>query len=101
MNLAPDRLIPPRDTWDAMRRDFRWPAPARYNIAEQACERWARAQPDRLAMTYLRPDGQLRDYTYVQLSRASSRLANAFAARGVKRVATGWRCCCRRRPRRF
>jgi len=78
-------LVPARDSWSAMRRDFRWPRPALYNIAEQACERWARAQPDRLALTYLRPDGELRDYSYIQLSRASSRLANAFAARGVKR----------------
>ncbi|SOH92358.1 acetyl-CoA synthetase [Monaibacterium marinum] len=83
--FAPERLVPAGESWSAMRRDFRWPQPARYNIAEQACERWARAQPERLAMTYLRPDGQLRDYTYIQLSRASSRLANAFAARGVKR----------------
>ena len=84
-DFAAERLVPNAGSWETMRRDFRWPRPASYNIAEQACERWARAQPDRLALTYLRPDGELRDYSYIQLSRASSRLANAFAARGVKR----------------
>ena len=40
-------------------------------------------------MTYLRPDGEIRDYGYIQLSRASSRLANALHARGLRR---GDRC---------
>ncbi len=78
-------LVPDLGSWAEMREAFHWPTPARYNIAEEACERWARVAPERRAMTYLRPDGELRDYTYIQLSRASSRLANAFAARGVVR----------------
>ncbi|WP_316015581.1 acyl-CoA synthetase [Roseobacter sp. HKCCA0434] len=86
MSTLPDTdLLPPADSWAELREKFRWPTPARYNIAEEACERWARAAPDRLALTYLRPDGEQRDYSYIQLSRASSRLANAFAARGITR----------------
>ncbi len=81
--------IPRKSTWEETRAAFRWPAMTRCNIAEQICERWARAAPDRLAMTYLRPDGGLRDYSYIQLSRASSRLANALAERGLRR---GDRC---------
>jgi len=75
--------------WADMRAQFVWPKPALYNIAEQICERWARADPNRRALTYLRPDGEVRDYSYIQLSRASSRLANALQARGVGR---GDRC---------
>jgi len=78
-------LVTKSTDWEVMRAGFRWPEPARYNIAEQICERWARAEPDRVALIYIRPDGERRDYTYIQLSRASSRLANALAAHGLGR----------------
>ncbi|MGB0498728.1 MAG: AMP-binding protein [Rubricella sp.] len=77
-------LFDPRP-WEDLRARFRWPRPRFYNIAEAICERWARAAPERVALTYVRPDGELRDYSYLQLSRASSRLANALEARGVTR----------------
>ena len=87
--MIADRLVQKAESWEAMRAAFRWPNPARYNIAEQICERWAQAEPERVALIYIRPDGERRDYTYIQLSRASSRLANAFAAHGLGR---GDRC---------
>ena len=84
--MLPDRLIKPgAKSWAALRNGFAWPDLDRFNIAEVACERWALRDPDRIALTYLRPDGEIRSYTYLQLSRASSRLANAFEARGIRR----------------
>lgn len=85
----PDTTLLEPGVWDDLRAGFRWPRRTRFNIAEEVCERWARAAPDRIAMTYLRPDGETRDYSYLQLSRASSRLANALAARGLR---AGDRC---------
>ena len=73
------------ETWQALRAAHRWQMPARYNIAQDMCEKWAAAEPDRVALIYLRPDGEVRNYSYVQLSRASSRFANALAAQGVAR----------------
>ncbi len=73
------------DTWQAMRTRFVWPEPVQFNIAEMACARWARAEPERRALTYLRPDGDVRDYTYIQLARASRRLANVLLGHGIKR----------------
>ena len=87
--MEAERLVEKSSNWEAMRAAFHWPEPPRYNIAEQICERWARAEPDRVALIYIRPDGERRDYTYIQLSRASSRFANALAAHGVGR---GDRC---------
>ncbi len=82
----PDRpLIPPGVGWDALRAGFRWPRPRRYNIAEEVCDVWARRAPERIALRYLRPDGEVRDWTYDQLARASRRLANAFRAHGLAR----------------
>ncbi|MEO1531805.1 MAG: AMP-binding protein [Pseudomonadota bacterium] len=73
------------DAWEARRRAHRWDLPVRYNIAWDVCEKWARTDPDRLALIYLRPDGARLDYSYIQLSRAAGRFANALAGHGVKR----------------
>ncbi len=78
-------LIPPGADWQALRAGFRWPRFKRFNIAEACCDGWARVAPERLALRYVRPDGEVRDYTYGQLSRASRRFANALAGRGI-----GW-----------
>lgn len=87
--MVSQRLIIKSNSWEDMRAKFSWPQPTGYNIAEQICERWARAEPSRVAVIYIRPDGERRDYTYIQLSRASSRLANALKAHGLGR---GDRC---------
>ncbi|MEM6676889.1 MAG: AMP-binding protein [Pseudomonadota bacterium] len=75
----------PRDAWEAARDSHRWVLPGRYNLAWDVCEKWARTDPDRLALIYLRPDGARRDYSYIQLSRAASRFANALAGHGIER----------------
>ncbi|MEO1459945.1 MAG: AMP-binding protein [Pseudomonadota bacterium] len=71
--------------WAAIRARHRWDIPARYNIAWDVCERWARTDPDRRALIYLRPDGERRDYSFIQLSRAACRFANALEGHGVAR----------------
>ncbi|HUF86461.1 MAG TPA: acyl-CoA synthetase [Thermohalobaculum sp.] len=71
------------ESWEALRAAHRWQMPARYNIAHDMCEKWAEAEPERLALVYLRPDWEVREYTFAQLARASSRFANALAEHGV------------------
>ncbi|MGF1553459.1 MAG: AMP-binding protein [Paracoccaceae bacterium] len=77
--------LTPGGDWGALRAAHRWDLPARYNIAWDVCEKWARTEPDRLALIYLRPDGERRDYSYAQLSRASARFASALEAHGLGR----------------
>ncbi|MEO1552076.1 MAG: AMP-binding protein, partial [Pseudomonadota bacterium] len=71
--------------WEVLRARFRWPAPAQLNIAQLCCTRWALHAPEREALRYIRPDGERRSYTYLQLDRASRRFAHALAAHGVGR----------------
>jgi acetyl-CoA synthetase len=71
--------------WGSLRRQHRWKMPARYNMAWDMSEKWVAAEPDRLALIYLRPDGEQREYSFAQLSRASSRFANALVEHGVTR----------------
>lgn len=79
------RLVTPDPNWDVMRRKFQWDLPAGYNISSSCCSAWAQHSPDRVALTHLSEDGQEQHWTYGMLEQASSRLANAFAARGLRR----------------
>ena len=69
---------------------FRWNVPKKYNIAVDACGRWARRVPDRIAVVDLRPGGERREWSYGALEAASARLANVLAsAAGIRK---GDRC---------
>ncbi len=81
---APHVLPTARD-YDALYRDFRWHAPARYNIGVDACDRWALAEPRRIAILNVRADGGTDEVSYGALRETSNRLANVLAARGIAR----------------
>ena len=72
------------DQYKALYRDFRWSVPARLNIAQVCCERWAR-DPARTAILFEDADGATARWSYRQLHEAANRLANALAALGVRR----------------
>ena len=71
--------------YDDLYRQFRWQVPARYNIGVDVCDRWAQAEPDRLAILHVRPDGGEDAVSYGALRETSNRLANVLRAHGVKR----------------
>jgi len=77
-------LSPTRD-YDALYRNFRWELPASYNIGVEVCDRWAAAEPDRLALIHIASDGRSENISYGWLRDTSNRLANALAAHGVAR----------------
>jgi acetyl-CoA synthetase len=66
---------------EAMRR-FRWPEPKRFNIGRAVCERHPRQA---LALVVEAADGSVRNWTFGELLAASSRLANALVARGIRK----------------
>jgi acetyl-CoA synthetase len=78
-------LLPKTRDYDALRARFRWPQPARYNIGVAVCDRWAHADPSRLAILHVHPDGRRDEVCYGALREMSNRLANALAAHGVAR----------------
>jgi acetyl-CoA synthetase len=75
-------MIPRGVSYDEAMRRFRWPQPERFNMGRALVERHPRAA---LALIVEAADGAVRDWTFGQLFDASSRLANALAARGVRR----------------
>jgi acetyl-CoA synthetase len=81
--------------YDAARRTFSWEAARReldglpgggLNIAHEAVDRHA-AGPlrDRRALRWLGRDGQVRDFTFLDLARLTNRFANALGTLGVAR----------------
>src|SRR5437588_4708285 len=78
-------MLPPIHDYDALYREFQWPKLARYNIGVDVCDRWAAAEPDRLAIIHVRADGGTEEISYGALRDSSNRLANTLRAYGVKR----------------
>jgi acetyl-CoA synthetase len=78
-------MLPRAATYKEIRDRFRWDIPARYNIAIDACDRWAAVEPDRIAIIHQESDGTVRRLSYGALADASNRLANVFTAHGVQR----------------
>ena len=70
-----------------LHRQFGWKVPARFNIATECCQRWARApgSAQRVAIRSYHEDGSSRTHSYAQLQSAANRLSNALRAQGVQR----------------
>ncbi len=71
------------DRYDVLHRGFRWHVPARFNIAEACCARWARATPHAVAVRAEQESGVCVLHTYVELQAESNRLAAALRRLGV------------------
>lgn len=71
-------------SYAALRQGFRWEIPDRLNLATQACDAWANAAPDRLALIDL-SEGDRRDWSYGALRDLSRRVQLTLRERGVTR----------------
>lgn len=77
-------MLPPGESFEAIRDGFRWRIPARYNIGVDCCDRWADGS-GRTALIHLREDGRTERLTFDALRQATNRLANALRAHGIAR----------------
>lgn len=77
-------MLPPGDSYEAIRAAFRWRVPARYNIGADCCDKWADGS-GRLALLHRRDDGGTERITFDALRARTSRLANTLAAHGIRR----------------
>jgi acetyl-CoA synthetase len=78
-------VLPSLKTYDEVYAKFRWHVPDRYNIGVDICDKWADAEPNRLALLHVQPDGRQDRITYGWLRETSNRLANVLRAHGVNR----------------
>ena len=64
---------------------FHWRVPRRFNIAQVCCGRWARAQPQAVAIRVDQDDGRVRLHRFAELQAAAHRLSGALRRLGVQR----------------
>jgi acetyl-CoA synthetase len=76
-------MLPQGDSYEAIRRAFRWQVPERFNIATACCDRWADGS-GRLALLHLRTDGGAERISFDRLKAESNRLANVLSAHGIR-----------------
>jgi acetyl-CoA synthetase len=76
-------LLEPRDTFEALRRDFRWEIPADFNIGRVVSDDWAAKAPERICLQHFSPDGDHLSMTYGALAARSSALAHGLTELGV------------------
>ena len=79
------RIADQPDRHAALHAGFRWRVPEHFNIGQACCARWARTQPDAVAIRWEHEDGRRADYTYAQLQEAADRLSHALRRLGVGR----------------
>jgi len=70
-------------SYQDLRRDFRWRIPERFNIGEDICDKWAAS--NRTALILQTGPGRADRYSFADLKRLSNQLANVLAGRGVAR----------------
>ncbi len=89
-------VVPNLRDYEHTRATFYWEAARRYldglpggrglNIAHEAVDRHAQGpRHDHLALRWLGKRGEVRDFTYSQLSRLTSRFANVLQSLGVRK----------------
>jgi acetyl-CoA synthetase len=78
-------MLPFGRTYEDVTAAFRWRIPPAYNMAVDACEKWAATEPERVALIHVRADGAVDRWSYGRMSRTAHRLANLLVARGVRR----------------
>jgi acetyl-CoA synthetase len=73
------------DSYEQLIKSFEWEVPDEFNVATYICDRWAEADPDRVAL-HIKDDprGQ-EEYTFGEIRTAANRLANYLEAQGIER----------------
>lgn len=75
-------MMPSGKSYEEIYSNFRWEIPERYNIAQQVCDRH---DADKLAMIFDDDRGNVLHFTFGDIRKLSSKLANALKAHGVQR----------------
>lgn len=77
-------MLPISDTYDNLRRDFRWQIPAKFNIGIAVSDDWAEREPERICLQHFSPDGAHLSLTYRAFSAQSSSFAQGLLEQGVR-----------------
>ncbi|KQY12218.1 AMP-binding protein [Rhizobium sp. Root482] len=77
-------MLPISDTYDVLRRDFRWQVPAKFNIGTAISDAWAGRAPEQVCLQHFSPDGAHLSLTYGAFATQSSSFAKGLRELGVR-----------------
>ena len=74
-----------KESYAATVSAFQWDIPTHYNIGSDVCDRWAEAEPDRVALIEVAEDGYgpARKTSFAELRAGSNRFANVLRGLGL------------------
>ncbi|MEB8433019.1 AMP-binding protein [Cocleimonas sp. KMM 6892] len=78
-------MLEEKKTYEETCAALTWDIPEYFNIGVDICDRWAEADPDRIALIDVEENGDFEEYSYADLKAMSNQLANALAKLGVER----------------
>ena len=78
-------MLPRRDSYDDLIRDFRWEIPQRFNIGTAVSDAWAAREPERIALYDYDPDGRHQTLSFGELAARSDPFAAGLKGLGVGR----------------
>ncbi len=76
-------MLPDLRDYERLSAAFRWQVPARFNIGVDICDRWAKADPGRIAVIEADADGSVAMFRHGALREQSNRLADSLRKRGI------------------
>ncbi|RBP79526.1 acetyl-CoA synthetase [Rhodobacter sp. 140A] len=80
-----ESVLSRKESYAATVSAFQWDIPDYYNIGTDVCDRWAVADPDRIALIEVGEDGYgpARETSFAELRAASNRFANVLTGLGL------------------
>ncbi|MCV9967570.1 AMP-binding protein [Pararhizobium sp. BT-229] len=76
-------MLPISDTYENLRRDFRWQIPEKFNIGTAVSDGWAERDRERVCLQHFSPDGAHLSLTYGAFAARSSSFAHGLQAEGI------------------
>jgi acetyl-CoA synthetase len=76
-------MLPISDTYENLRRDFRWDVPEKFNIGVAVSDDWAARDPGLICLQHFNPDGAHLSLTYGAFAARSSSFAQGLLDQGV------------------
>ncbi len=76
-------MLPICDTYENLRRDFRWQIPEKFNIGTAVSDAWAAREPERVCLQHFSPEGAHLSLTYGTFAARSSSFAHGLRAEGI------------------
>ena len=76
-------MLPPAKSYDDLIDRFSWKIPERYNLGVDVCDKWAKSEPERLAIIDLTGD-QRRGFSFEELKQRSDQMAVYLLDLGIE-----------------